>query len=151
MAYIIARQHPTDNPPDPTEPSGRPTVDCWLAAGVFLTDHKFRDFPSHPPISTSHSISLSSAQSILAICRPWPRFTVCRRKTQQSTGGEGGLGKMVSFEWLFFLLFKTKSNTVTLKTKQEEVESLAAAWGLALGVSSDAAAQRGSCRARTCG
>ena len=61
------------------------------------------------------------------------------------------MGKMVSFVWLFFLLFKTKSNTVTLKTKQEDVESLAAAWGLALGVSSDAAAQRGSCRARTCG
>ena len=61
---------------------------------------------------------------------------------------------MVSFAWLFFLLLKTKSNTVTLcslKTKQEEVESLAAAWGLVLGVSLDAAAQRGSCRARTCG
>ena len=59
---------------------------------------------------------------------------------------------MVSFAWLFFLLFKTNSNTVTLcslKTKQEEVESLTAAWGLAMGVSSDVAAQQGSCRART--
>jgi hypothetical protein len=61
---------------------------------------------------------------------------------------------MVSFAWLFFLLFKTKSNTViicSLKTKQEEVESLAATWRLALGMLSDAAAQQGSCRARTCG
>ena len=53
-----------------------------------------------------------------------------------------------------FSLFKTKSNTVTLcflNTKQEEVESLPAAWGLALGISSDVAAQQGSCRAWTRG
>ena len=53
-----------------------------------------------------------------------------------------------------FLLSKTKSNTVTLyslKTKQGEVEFLAATWGLALGMSSNAAAQQGSCRARMSG
>jgi hypothetical protein len=64
------------------------------------------------------------------------------------------LGIIVSFAWLFFLFFKTKSNTVTLcflNTKQEEVESLPAAWGLALGISSDVAAQQGSCRAWTRG
>ena len=46
---------------------------------------------------------------------------------------------MVSFAWLFFLLFKTRSNIVTLcslKRKQEEVELLATARGLALSVSS---------------
>ena len=59
---------------------------------------------------------------------------------------------MLSFAWLFFLLFKTKSNTVTLrslKTKQEEVKSLATAWELVLGTLLAVAAQQGSCQART--
>ena len=61
---------------------------------------------------------------------------------------------MVSHALLFFLLFKTKSNKVTFcscKTNQEKVGSLAAARGLSLGMSLDATAQQGSCRARTCG
>ena len=53
-----------------------------------------------------------------------------------------------------FSLFKTKSITVTLcslETKQEGVDSSAAAWGLALGLSLAAAAQQGSYRVRTFG
>ena len=127
----------------------------WLQVHFYLTIN-ICIILFHPYISSFHSTSLSYTQSILAICRPWPRFTVCRGRTQQSTGeGEGGdSGKILSYVWLFFLLFKTKSKAVTLcsqKTKQEEVKSLAVAQELALGVSSDAAAQQGSCRAQTCG
>ena len=93
-------------------------------------------------------------------CNPWACLSNGWKPLNLSSlfAGEGEYnnqrGKMVCFAWLFFLLFKTKSNTVTLcslKTKQEEVKSFAAAWGLALGMSLDAAAQQGSCRTQTCG
>ena len=73
-------------------PLSRP-VDQWLVVD-WLQVHFYLTINIciilfHPYISSFHSTSLSYNQSILAICRPWPRFTVCRGRTQQSMG-EGG-------------------------------------------------------------
>ena len=93
LAYIVARQEPTDKPPDPPEPSGRPTIGCWSAADLLLPDHN------------NSYYSVSSLYFLFSFNTPFLRLSYPRylqaatkiyrlqRENATINGGGGGIGE----------------------------------------------------------